>query len=159
MNMKPAKSVKSHTKPSVKTHKKTSRVSTKYNKNIYKELFAQPDDNEIKVAMLLIDQKIAKKILFLAPKLEKGTGTPDFVLNGREEWEIKTPEKFTDRALQHLFREALHQSPNVIFYLINLHKIPEDNIIRATKRIFDILGPAKKLRIIAKSGKVLDFTK
>ena len=142
-----------------KTCKKTSRKSTNYNDNIYKELFAQPNDDEIKVAMILIDQKIAKKILFLAPELKKSSGTPDFVLNGREKWEIKTPKIFTDRALRHLFREALHQSPNVIFYLANARKIPEDNVVRAIKRIFDILKSAKKLRIITRSGKVFDFTK
>jgi hypothetical protein len=128
-----------------------------YKNIILKQAYAFPDENEMEVAVILVNNG-EKSVLFLERVLAPGANTPDLLLDKQFRWEIKTPDKSNSRALQRNFRAALHQSENVIFYLKNL-KVPEKNTIRALKRLFSELGSAKRLKIITKTGKIIDFAK
>lgn len=83
--------------------------------------------------------------------------TPDFkMLN--EEWEAKSPKSAKKSTLEHTFQDALKQSPNII---IDLRRI-KDNYYGTTARIEKIFRNSKraqKLKIITKSGKLLEFQK
>ena len=128
-----------------------------YDNKILKQAYAFPDEDEMEVAKFLVDGG-AKLILFLTPNLAPNTDTPDMLVDRKIKWEIKTPDRSTDRALQRAFRVALHQSENVIFYIKNL-KISEENTTRTLKRLFAQLKSARRLKIITRSGRIIDFIK
>jgi hypothetical protein len=128
-----------------------------YRNIILKQAYAFPDENEMEVAVMLVDNG-ARSVLFLERVLISGANTPDLLLAKQFRWEIKTPIKFGEDTLKHAFRAAVNQSENVIFYL-KYNKIPDKNVIRTLERLFPLVRRAKRLKIVLKSGKVLDFTK
>jgi membrane peptidoglycan carboxypeptidase len=128
-----------------------------YDNQILKQAFAFPNEDEMAVAMILVDNG-TKSILFLTPNLTPGAKTPDILIDKKLKWEIKTPSKSSERTLQHAFRSALKQSSNVIFYT-NKIKTPEKSTIRTLERLFSELKTAKRLKIITKSDEIIDFVK
>jgi hypothetical protein len=127
-----------------------------YDNQILKQAFAFPDDDEMEVAISLVDND-AKSILFLAPNLKQGSRTPDIIVDGVP-WEIKTPKNFAKKTLERAFRVASKQSRNVIFYLKNNHS-PDENATRTLKRLFGLIKGAEKLKIVSKTRKIIDFHK
>jgi hypothetical protein len=127
-----------------------------YLNKITKQAFAIPDKDEMEVAMILVDNG-AQSVLFLAPNLTPNTNTPD-IFADQLYWEIKTPYKSSENTLKHSLKAALRQSENVIFYIKKL-KIPEQNTLRTLKRLFISSKSAKRLKVITKNHKIIDFIK
>ena len=78
-------------------------------------------------------------------------------MNGRG-WEIKCPKGKGKYTLRHAFKAGVKQSENVIF---NLYRAQgsADNNIQKLKNLFDNSKVARRLKIITKSRKIVDFEK
>jgi hypothetical protein len=82
---------------------------------------------------------------------------PDLLMSGLE-WEMKSPKGSGRENLEHAFKAAVKQSDNIIFDL-RRSKISERNALIKLEREFNLSKKAKKLIIITKAGKNIDFNK
>ena len=87
----------------------------------------------------------------------KGAKTADLIMGGIE-WEMKAPSGNSKNTIENIFRGALRQSPNVIFDL-RRSKMPQQKCIREIMGRFEYSSKAKRMLIILKSKKMLDFDK
>ena len=124
--------------------------------NITKERGAEPTDNDISAALFLIDQGFDVK--FLRANRIKGSHTPDIEMNN-EKWEIKTPRKNGKYTIEHLIRDGLNQSPNIIFDLRKSKSRSESSIRQKIGKQFKMTKKWRKLIVITKSAKMLTFAK
>jgi len=116
---------------------------------------AQPSKQEIMTVNFLSAH--GKTICFLAPEQTKGVRTPDIEMDGLK-WEIKRPIANSKYTIQHAFKAAVKQSPNIIFDLRS-SKLHQENALSRLKHEFDLSPSARRLLVITKSKKVLDFSK
>lgn len=96
-------------------------------------------------------------IELLPPVQRKGAKTPDVRMLGIE-WEMKCPKSNGKYTIEHSFRSALKQSPNIIFD-IRGSKMPQEKCIAQIERRFNDFKKVNRVMIIAKKQKLLDFTK
>ena len=94
-------------------------------------------------------------IELLPPVQRKGARTPDIKMLGLE-WELKSPRSNGKYTIEHSFRSALKQSPNIIFD-IRRSKIPQQKCIAEIERRFNDFKKVSRVMIIAKRQKLLDF--
>lgn len=93
----------------------------------------------------------------LPPVQRKGVNTPDIRMN-KLDWEIKCPTGKSANTIKRAFKVALKQSKNIIFDLRNSKMPDRANIMKLEKEFSDIKS-AKRLLVITKSRKILDFHK
>ena len=93
----------------------------------------------------------------LPPVQRKGARTPDIRMLDLE-WEMKSPRSNGKYTLEHSFRSALKQSPNIIFD-IRGSKMPEKKCIAEIERRFNDFKKVKRVIIITKQQRLLDFKK
>lgn len=93
----------------------------------------------------------------LPPSQQKGARTPDIRMNGLE-WEMKSPKSNGKYTIEHSFRSALKQSPNIIFD-IRSSKIPQAKCIFEIERRFNDFKKVKRVMIIARRNKLLEYSK
>jgi hypothetical protein len=96
-------------------------------------------------------------IELLPPVQHKGAHTPDIKMLGLE-WEIKSPKSNGKYTIEHSFRSALKQSPNV-FFDIRGSKMPEQKCVAEIERRFNDFKKINRVMIITKQRKLLDFSK
>jgi hypothetical protein len=99
-----------------------------------------------------------KRIKLLRPSRDNGVKTPD-ILIGNNKWEIKSPKSNGKYTIQHAFKAAARQSNRMIFDIRRIEKIPEENIIKKIKKEFSVSKTVKQVKVIIKSGKVIDINK
>ena len=93
----------------------------------------------------------------IPPKQLKGARTPDLRMDGLE-WEMKAPTSNGKYTIEHSFRSALKQSPNIIFDMRN-SKIPQDKAISELERRFNDFKKVQKLIIITKHKGMVEFSR
>ncbi|MCE7936801.1 hypothetical protein DYH10_03365 [Candidatus Saccharibacteria bacterium CPR2] len=93
----------------------------------------------------------------LPPVQRKGARTPDIKMLDVE-WEMKSPRSNGKYTIEHSFRSALKQSPYIIFD-IRGSKIPQQKCIAEIERRFNDFKKVKRVIIITKTRKLLDFNK
>jgi hypothetical protein len=93
----------------------------------------------------------------LPPIQRKGAHTPDIKMLGLE-WELKSPKSNGKYTVEHSFRSALKQSPNIIFD-IRGSKMPERKCVSEIERRFNDFKKVNRVMIITKHQDLLDFTK
>ena len=91
----------------------------------------------------------------IPPVLEKKT--PDIKMD-KLFGEIKRPKANSKYTIQHAFKSALKQSPNVIFDLRS-SKLHQEKARNKVEKIFNESKSAKRLLIILKSQEMLDYKK
>ena len=87
----------------------------------------------------------------------KGVHTPDIKINGRD-WEIKTPLGEGKYLIANTIQKAVKQSSNVIVDLRHT-KRHQTKCLRELEKEFAKSGSLRRLKIITKIGKTLDFEK
>lgn len=87
----------------------------------------------------------------------EGVHTPDIVLEGLK-WEMKAPIGEGKQLMKNTIQKAIRQSCNIIVDLRHT-KRHQDKCIRELKREFNESKRIKRLKIIKKDGKTLDFVK
>jgi hypothetical protein len=96
-------------------------------------------------------------IELLPPVQRKNARTPDIRIN-EIDWEIKCPVGKSTNTIKRAFKTALGQSKYIIFDLRNSKMPDKINIAKLEKEFSDIRS-AKRLIVITKSRKMLDFRK
>jgi hypothetical protein len=89
------------------------------------------------------------------PVLERKT--PDIKM-GKLFWEIKRPIGNSKYTIQHAFKSALKQSPNIIFDLRS-SKLHQEQALNRLKKEFELSKGVKRLKVILKSQKIIDYKK
>ena len=87
----------------------------------------------------------------------KGLRMPDIMLQGVP-WEMKSPEGNGKNTIKNTFQNASHQSSNIIVDLRRT-KLPEERTIKDMEGRFKLSKRIRRLKIITKEGKILDFFK
>lgn len=93
----------------------------------------------------------------LPPVQRKGVRTPDIKMNNHE-WEIKCPIGKSSNTIKRAFKVALRQSKYIIFDLRG-SKLPDKINIPKLEKEFNDIKSTKYLMIIAKSRKIIDFSR
>lgn len=91
----------------------------------------------------------------IPPVLERKT--PDIKME-KIFWEIKRPTGNSKYTIPHSFKSALKQSPNIIFDLRS-SKLHQEKALTRLKKEFELSKGVKRLKIILKSQRIIDFTK
>ena len=87
----------------------------------------------------------------------KGLRMPDIMMQGIP-WEMKSPQGDGKKTIKNTVQNASHQSESIIIDLRRC-KIPEDKALKEIDRYFKLSRRLKRLKIITKDEKVLDFRK
>ena len=74
------------------------------------------------------------------------------------DWEMKSPRSNGKYTIEHSFRSALKQSPNIIFD-IRGSKMPEQKCIAEIERRFNDFKKVNRVMIVTKRQGLLDFNK
>ncbi|MCL2085500.1 hypothetical protein FWH09_01030 [Candidatus Saccharibacteria bacterium] len=119
------------------------------------EVGAEPEKHELDTINFLA--RLGKNILILAPSRKRGAKTPDIRMD-KVEWEIKSPVGRGSNTIRRAFGVAIAQSCYIIFDLRRSTITDERNIARLQKEFNDI-KKVKRLLVIPKIGKILDFRK
>lgn len=112
-------------------------------------------NNENATAVFLTE--LGYDIDLVPPSVIKGIHTPDIRMGGIE-WEIKTPLGEGQQLMKNTIQKALKQSTNVV---VDLRKTKrhQTKCLRELKREFDESKNIKRLKIILKGGKTIDYKK
>ena len=87
----------------------------------------------------------------------KGLRMPDIMMQGIP-WEMKSPQGDGKKTIKNTVQNASHQSESIIIDLRRC-KIPENKALKEIDRYFKLSRRLKRLKIITKDEKVLDFRK
>lgn len=96
-------------------------------------------------------------IELIKPTRTKKVKNPDVLIMGAV-WEAKTPISSNKNTIKNRFREAADQASKVIFDLRNIRNGADE----AEKQIIELFkgnGKVRRMIVIEKSGKLLDFIK
>lgn len=96
-------------------------------------------------------------IELVKPSKTEKSNNPDIFIMGSL-WEAKTPTKSNANTIKNRFRKASKQASNVIFDLRFIH----DNANQVEEQIIKLFqngGKVRRMMIIEKDGKILDFYK
>lgn len=114
---------------------------------------------------VILEKHEQKTIVFLTelgwdvelikPIDKKGIHTPDIKMLG-EEWEIKSPKGEGDSVMKNTLQRAAKQSKNVIVDLRRTKRY-QKKCLAELQREFDNSKRLRKLKIITKSKRILDF--
>lgn len=94
-------------------------------------------------------------IELIPPSHRPNEKTPDFKM-GRLKWEMKSPKGKSRSTIEHAFQTAVKQSENIIFDLRRIG-IPEAKAIAALSRLMGTSKRTKRLGVITKKQKFLQF--
>ena len=94
----------------------------------------------------------------LVPRSNReGEHTPDIIIDNVK-WEMKSPTGETRNTIKNIIQSALRQSVNIILDLRRI-KRPMEKCLRDIDREFTHNKRIKRLLVITKSKKVIDFSK
>lgn len=96
-------------------------------------------------------------INLIPPSNINGVHTPDIKMNGIA-WEMKAPLGEGNQLMENTIQRALKQSQNIIIDLRHT-KRHQAKCLRELKKQFVSKKSLKRLKVITKSGKTLDFEK
>jgi hypothetical protein len=124
------------------------------------ELGAVPTEFEIQIVDILVENNIPKQhVLFLKPNRQKGSKTPDILIDRFHKWEIKSVEKDGKYTLDHAERAGLRQSENLIFDLRKLSQPIASKYTMKLQKDFVRINKWSRLIIITKTQRLLTFGK
>ena len=112
-------------------------------------------EHEWNTIKLLLEE--AKLVELVPPSDHKGLHMPDITIDGVA-WEIKSPQGKGKNTIKHNLQNAEKQSQNVIIDLQRC-KIPDEQAINKIKYEFSLSTTLKRVKIITKDKKILEFSK
>lgn len=105
--------------------------------------------------MVLVFTQLGYDVELIAVSSTPYSKTPDIIISGKA-WEMKSPVGRSKSTLEHCFKKAAKQSENVIID-IRRTKIEEAAAISQLENLFQKSKRVKRLKMISKKGKVIDF--
>jgi len=112
-------------------------------------------DHENATAVLLTEQGFDVELIPIS-NIE-GVHTPDIKMSGLE-WEMKAPIGEGNQLMENTIQRALRQSQNIIIDLRHT-KRHQTKCLKELEKQFKSKRSLKRLKIITKNGKTLDFGK
>ncbi len=91
----------------------------------------------------------------IPPSNSPKSKTPDFMMGGVA-WEMKSPQGKSKTSLEHIFKKATRQSENIIIDLSH-SKMKEEIAIKEIEKRFHQTSSCRKLKIITRSHKLLEY--
>lgn len=96
-------------------------------------------------------------IELLKPSLTKYVKTGDFVMMGLI-WEMKSPIGKSPRTMEHVFRKAAKQAPNLVIDLVRA-RVSEEMAINILRRLLKISRTIRRVWIITKKREIIKMEK
>ena len=114
-----------------------------------------PEKHELATANIFT--RFGKDVEFLAPSRTKKAKTPDVIIDNVI-WEMKSPTGKSKYTIQNQFKRAAHQAQNLIF---DSRRTGLDSkyIGKEIAKQISLRKSIKKLKLITKSGHIIDFDK
>ena len=114
-----------------------------------------PEKHEYATASVFL--KLGKDVEFIKPSGTTKIKSPDIMIDGST-WEMKSPTGRSKYTIQNQFKRAAHQSSNLIFDArrLNLHT---KDIEKEIYKQFSLRRSIRKIKLITKSGDIVDFIK
>lgn len=113
------------------------------------------EKHEYKTILLFTEMGIDIELI---PKSERrGIHTPDVMMGGLK-WEIKSPKGDGKYLMQNTIQRAVKQSKNVIVDL-GRAKRSQERCLQELQKEFNYSKNLRRLKIITKTRKILDFEK
>ncbi len=97
------------------------------------------------------------QIELISPNKSAGVRTADIKMAGQE-WELKSPKGKGKYLLQNTIHKALRQSPNIVVDLRRIN-MPEQKALAELEKIWLTSKSIRKLKIITKGRRLLDYCK
>lgn len=120
---------------------------------VYIESGRKPWPHELRVAEILALN--GHFVEFLA---EGRLPRADIRVDGAE-FEIKSPERFNANTLEHMLRDAIKQSPNVIFDTVRLKKVRDCQVERFLKGQIYKNSRLKRVWLVTRQNRIVDISK
>ena len=114
-----------------------------------------PEKHELETANIFT--RLGKNVEFIETSKINRAQTPDVIIDGTV-WEIKSPVGNSKYTIQNQFKRAAHQSPNLIFDSRRT-KMAAKYIEKEISKQISLRKSIKKLKLITKSGRIIDFHK
>jgi hypothetical protein len=114
----------------------------------------KPETHELEIAHILANA--GNEVEFLPPSYVKGVFSPDILLNGQI-WEIKSPCGNNKSAIEKHFKKAQKQAANVIFDIRRIGFSEKIAILKIKRELDMRCGKIKRVKIITRNNKILDF--
>jgi hypothetical protein len=114
-----------------------------------------PEKHEYETAEVFL--KLGVDVEFIKPQNTKQATSPDVIIEGVA-WEMKSPTGKGKYTIQNQFRRAAKQSGNLIFDIRRL-QLPEDFAKQEIEKQFSLRRSIKRLKLITKSGIIIEFRK
>ena len=108
-------------------------------------------------ATVLLLTEMGYDVELVPRSTREGEHTPDIIIDNVK-WEMKSPTGETRNTIKNIIQGALRQSVNVILDLRRV-KRPMEKCLRDIEREFTHNKKLRRLLVITKSKKVLDFSK
>lgn len=112
-------------------------------------------DHEYSTVKLLLET--GSDIELIPPSRIRGVRMPDIVMHGVA-WEMKSPEGNGKHTIKNTIQNASHQSQNVVIDL-RRYQLPEEGAIKELVKFFNLSRRLRRMKIICKGDKILDYTK
>jgi len=114
-----------------------------------------PEKHELATANVFT--KLGKNVEFLSPSQTKKAKTPDVMIDS-EVWEMKSPTGASKYTIQTQFKRAAHQACNLILDSRRT-KLGNKYVQKEISKQILLRKSIKKVKLITKSGSVIDFIK
>ena len=115
----------------------------------------RPELHEFNAADVFL--KLGKDVEFIKPSGTKNAKSPDVLVDGKE-WEIKSALGNSRYTVEKQLKRAAHQSQNLIFDSRRT-KLSTDYLKKEIARQLSQKTSIRAVKLITKSGKVVDFVK
>lgn len=93
----------------------------------------------------------------IKPSKTPGQKSADFIMNGVA-WEMKCPMGRSYITIDHTLQKAVKQSENVVIDLRNT-QVDEKKALSVIHRRYDQMRNCRRLKVITKTGELLEFNK
>ncbi len=113
------------------------------------------EEHEYKTVKLLLEQ--GYDVELIPPSRIKNLRMPDITLQGLA-WEMKAPTGEGKKTIKNIVQNASHQAENIIIDLRRI-KLAEEQAIKEIRHYYELSRRIRRLKIITKDEKILDFSK
>ncbi len=114
------------------------------------------EDHEM-ATVVFLQATLMVDIELIPPSHTPGMRSPDLIMCGLA-WEMKSPRGKDLRTIEHAFKNASKQSENIIIDLRRM-MMDDERMVRLLDKLFILSRRVKRMKILVKSGKVIDRRK
>lgn len=115
----------------------------------------RPELHELETAYVFT--ALGKDVEFIKPVANKSAKTPDIIPDSIT-WEMKSPTGTGRWTIDNQFKRSKRQSRNLIIDIRRV-KMNEAVVVKEVERVFHIKRTVRHVKLVVKSGRVIDLIK